>query len=228
MKVKIILLLFIFSISILGTELNNSIRWSTIERIAAEKRSGLWGIAFPSKTEIPYSKLFFGYQSYSAQPLFLLGNFNKGIFEGYSTLYSQYEIISINQYKNGDLIHIQLFPNGILSISAEIKNQIPDGNCKMLFRPFLYAGNSDSKKGGTTSNLQELDGIPQKDWITNGLASFSIETEGFFEKGEKKYGSFLKVKPEGSLRKIEIINYKDGQIISKSSPVVFNLTPYTL
>ena len=119
---------------------------------------------------------------------------------------------------------VSIYPDGIFSVNATVKDGILDGKCYIIFQPFKYSFNS--KLSSVSNYDMKKIPAPSEHWIRDGKQDFTIKTEGRFKNGKKFEGSFLKIENILDLRIVTIQKYSNYKLISVSSPTVFKIKPW--
>lgn len=178
-----------------------------------------------SLEEIPFSQELIGGRYFIPSGAYSLQNYVNGSKEGSSVVFTPDEIIYIVTYQNeerGEVLSI--YPDGIFSVSAEIKSNILNGQCTMRFQPYKYSFDS---RATSVSNYDYIKiKIPKEAWILDREKNFAISTTGYYKNNQRYSGKFLRVIPEMDLRIVSILTYENYTLIEELPAQVFKLRPY--
>ena len=187
--------------------------------------NGLEVSILPKNYVIPFSAELIGARVYLQKPAKCFRNLIDNQANGTFIIMGETEIICISNKKN-DIYDgtLTIYPDGIFSVSATIKDGILDGKCIMSFQPFKYSFNS--KLSSVSNYDMKKIPVPSEHWIRDGKQDFTIKTEGCFKNGKKFEGSFLKTENILDLRIVTIQKYSNYKLLSVSSPTVFKIKPW--
>lgn len=174
---------------------------------------------------IPYSKDLFGSNHCFSSSVKKIQNVVNKTDDGSLIVFSNTEIIFIANKKN-DVFNgkLSIYPDGIFSVHATVKDGVLNGKCNMAFQPFKYSFGS---KLSSSCNYEFIKiPVPREKWICNGKQDFILNTEGYFVDGKKFNGTFLQVEPYMDLRIVTIQKYCNFILVSKSDPAVYKIAPW--
>lgn len=174
---------------------------------------------------IPFSNELFGVNVLLSETAKCLQNLVDGRNNGTFIIINDTEIVFIANKKN-DIYdgELSIYPDGIFSVKATVKDGILDGKCYMFFQPFKYS--FKSKLSSVSNYDMKKIPVPPENWVYDGKQDFTIKTEGYFKNGEKFEGSFLTIEPIMDLRIVTIQKYSNFKLISISPPTVFKIKPW--
>lgn len=188
-------------------------------------KNGLDVLPLKTSQGIPFSEELFGRRVYFPQTTKCLQNRVHGKANGSFLIFCNTEIICIADKKNGLFDgELSIYPDGIFSVRATVKESVLNGWCRMAFQPFKYSFNS--KLSSVSNYDQEKIPVPEENWIDTGDSNFVVKTEGYFKDGKKYRGTFLRIDPVMDLRIVRIQTYSNFQLVSVSQPVVFKIKPW--